>query len=138
MEQIIAGKFGSIAKADAVALLLSKFIRPIDICIFYDSPQGHAGIGAYTGSLFGAKYGMKAKVSISEHTRHQADVILTVNVENPSNKALIVATLKKAGTKEYEIAKGIWRHGEGMDFNSEESPQRVSLSSHLTLELAAS
>jgi hypothetical protein len=40
MEQIIAGRFESIAKADATATLLTDYIDPTDICIFYNNPPG--------------------------------------------------------------------------------------------------
>jgi hypothetical protein len=40
MEQIIAGKFDSIAKANAAAVLLNEYVDTSDICIFYNSPQG--------------------------------------------------------------------------------------------------
>lgn len=40
MEQIIAGRFESIAKADATAILLTNYIDTTDICIFYNNPPG--------------------------------------------------------------------------------------------------
>ncbi|HEY7987387.1 MAG TPA: hypothetical protein VIE17_10805, partial [Methylophilaceae bacterium] len=44
MEQIIAGKFDSIAKADSIAVLLNQYIDAKDICIFYNSPPGQHGV----------------------------------------------------------------------------------------------
>jgi len=44
MEQIIAGRFESIAKADATATLLTDYIDTTDICIFYNNPPGQHDI----------------------------------------------------------------------------------------------
>lgn len=44
MEPIIAGRFESIAKADAAAVLLNEFVDATDICIFYNNPAGQHGV----------------------------------------------------------------------------------------------
>jgi hypothetical protein len=44
MDKIIAGRFESIAKADATAALLAGYIDPKDICIFYNNPSGQHGV----------------------------------------------------------------------------------------------
>lgn len=40
MDPIIAGRFQTIAKADATAILLTEYIDASDICIFYNNPPG--------------------------------------------------------------------------------------------------
>src|SRR5690606_15572903 len=40
MDQIIAGRFETMAKADATAALLTEYIDTNDICIFYNNPPG--------------------------------------------------------------------------------------------------
>jgi hypothetical protein len=44
MEPIIAGRFETIAKADATATLLTEYVDVSDICIFYNNPPGQHGV----------------------------------------------------------------------------------------------
>lgn len=49
MERIIAGRFQTKEKADAVAALIAQYIEAADICIFHNNPPGQHGVLAGGG-----------------------------------------------------------------------------------------
>jgi hypothetical protein len=51
MDPIIAGRFETKGEADAVALLISQYIDPSDICIFHNNPPGQHDIRAGGGDV---------------------------------------------------------------------------------------
>lgn len=49
MEQIIAGRFETKAKADAAAAAIVRYVDRTDICIFHNNPPGQHGTPATSG-----------------------------------------------------------------------------------------
>ncbi len=78
MEQIIAGRFESIAKADATAVLLTNYIDTSDICIFYNNPPGQHDVLAVGGDEAidpGAKDAHKSAIAVGASTAIAAGAI---------------------------------------------------------------
>lgn len=51
MDRIIAGQFQTKGEADAVAVLISKYIDATDICIFHNNPPGQHDVLAGGGDV---------------------------------------------------------------------------------------
>ncbi len=49
MERIIAGRFQTKDRADAVAAVISQYVDTTDICIFHNNPPGQHGVFAVGG-----------------------------------------------------------------------------------------
>ncbi|HEY8084344.1 MAG TPA: hypothetical protein VIE69_01925, partial [Methylophilaceae bacterium] len=81
-----------------------------------------AGIAAYTGSLLGAMGGMDDEDKSTEPPRRQSGVFLAVHMANPDDKQRIISTLKAGQAEDIELAQGIWRNGDWVDFNPVEAP----------------
>ena len=84
-------------------------------------PLVGAGVGAYVGSLVGTLKGLDTNGE-NEPKIRRAGILVAVHLRDPQPPAPVADVLRRHGARQVEIAEGMWRDGQWVDFNPESEP----------------